>query len=170
MLFGFSSDAQLLLVLNCSSELRDYCMFSKVPDASVITRFEQDYCDQIAQLFESLVELTEPICRSINEKKADYLIYDTTGVEPYVTENNPKFINSKSFRGSAKGKIAQCVLNGSVISLYNREILVFVAVTPHALLLLMADVFTLIRIKSFGFIPVSPELRSIGIISMDIVS
>lgn len=95
MLFGFSSDAQLLLVLNCSSELRDYCMFSKVPDASVITRFKQDYCDQIAQMFESLVELTEPICHSINEKKADYLIYDTTGVEPYVTENNPKFINSK---------------------------------------------------------------------------
>lgn len=35
-----------------------------------------------------------------------------------------------SFRESAKGKIAQCVLNGSVISLYNREILVLVPVIP----------------------------------------
>ena len=28
-------------------------------------------------------------------KKADYLIFDTTGIEPYVTENNPKFLNTK---------------------------------------------------------------------------
>ena len=104
MLFGFSSDAQLLLVLNCSSELQDYCEFSNIPDASVLTRFKQNYCEQIAQMFESLVELTEPICRCINEKKADYLIYDTTGVEPYVSENNPKFMNSKLKQAKAISK------------------------------------------------------------------
>ena len=27
--------------------------------------------------------------------KADYLIFDTTGIEPYVAENNPKFLNTK---------------------------------------------------------------------------
>ena len=39
--------------------------------------------------------MTEPICREISEKKADYLIYDTTGIEANVSENNPKFLNSK---------------------------------------------------------------------------
>ena len=38
---------------------------------------------------------TIPICREIDKKKADYLIYDTTGFESFVAENNPKFFNSK---------------------------------------------------------------------------
>ena len=46
-------------------------------------------------MFHKLVEITEPICREIDTKKADYLIFDTTGIEPYVTENNPKFLNTK---------------------------------------------------------------------------
>jgi hypothetical protein len=46
-------------------------------------------------MFEKLVEVTEPICRELDAKKADYLIYDTTGIEPNVAENNPKFLNAK---------------------------------------------------------------------------
>jgi hypothetical protein len=46
-------------------------------------------------MFDRLVELTEPVCREINAKKADYLIYDTTGIEANVAENNPKFLNTK---------------------------------------------------------------------------
>ncbi len=46
-------------------------------------------------MFYSLVEITEPICKEINEKKSQYLIYDTTGIEPKVKENNPKFFNTK---------------------------------------------------------------------------
>ena len=46
-------------------------------------------------MFHSLVEITEPICKEINEKKSQYLIYDTTGIEPKVKENNPKFFNTK---------------------------------------------------------------------------
>ena len=73
------------------------------------------------------------------------------------------------FRESVREKIVQIVSNGFAINLYNREKLVFVPVIPLARLLLTVDVFTPIRIKNFGFIPVSPELQSIGIISMDIV-
>ncbi|MCL2155488.1 MAG: hypothetical protein FWH53_07485, partial [Leptospirales bacterium] len=40
-------------------------------------------------------EITEPICREIDSKKADYLIYDPTGMEAHVAENNPKFFNAK---------------------------------------------------------------------------
>jgi hypothetical protein len=49
----------------------------------------------IIAAFERLVDMTEPICREISEKKADYLIFDTTGIEAKVNENNPKFFNSK---------------------------------------------------------------------------
>ena len=94
-LFGLSQNTQLINVLKCSRELRDLCGFEKVPDASQITRFYQRYCDHIVTMFEHLVDITEPICREINVKKADYLIYDTTGIEANVSENNPKFFNTK---------------------------------------------------------------------------
>ena len=59
----------------------------------MLTRFRQRFTDHIKNMFDKLVKITEPICREINDKKADYLIYDTTGVEAYVAENNPKFLN-----------------------------------------------------------------------------
>jgi len=46
-------------------------------------------------VFENFVDVTEPICRQLDPKKSGYLIYDPTGVEAYVKENNPKFLNSK---------------------------------------------------------------------------
>lgn len=94
-LLGLSQDALLLRVLSLSKELQDFCGFHKLPDASVLTRFRERFCEELAQMFERLVELTEPICREISEKKADYLIYDTTGIELPVSENNPKFFNTK---------------------------------------------------------------------------
>lgn len=94
-LFGFTFDKQLILVLKCSKEIRDFCMFDKVPDASYFTRFKQQFSDYIADMFERLVDITEPICREIDSKKSDYLIFDTTGIEPFVAENNPKFFNTK---------------------------------------------------------------------------
>lgn len=66
-----------------------------MPDVSQLSRFKHNFCDYIIDLFNNLVSVTEPICREIDSKKADYLIYDTTGFEPYVAENNPKFFNSK---------------------------------------------------------------------------
>jgi hypothetical protein len=92
---GIEKDSTLLTILKMSRELREFCGFGKVPDASKITRFKQDFVVYIQKVFENLVEITEPICREIDAKKADYLIYDTTGIEAYVAENNPKFLNSK---------------------------------------------------------------------------
>lgn len=94
-LFGLSQNMQLINILRCSRELRDLCGFEKVPDASQITRFYQNYCEHIAAMFEHLVDITEPICHEIHAKKADYLIYDTTGIEANVSENNPKFFHTK---------------------------------------------------------------------------
>ena len=92
---GISTVASLITVLKCSAELRDFCGFDTVPHASIFSRFRKDYCYCIAKMFDSLVEETEPICREINSKKADYLIYDTTGIVPLLAENNPKFFNTK---------------------------------------------------------------------------
>ncbi len=93
-LLSIPTDSLLLDVLNCSRELTEFCGFDKVPDASQLTRFKSRFANELSSMFENLVEITEPICREINSKKADYLIYDTTGIELPVHENNPKYINS----------------------------------------------------------------------------
>ena len=40
-----------------------------------------------------LVDLTEPICQRIDKAKASMLLFDTSGIEAWVTENNPKYAN-----------------------------------------------------------------------------
>ena len=92
---GIEENSVLLNVLTMSAELREYCGFKKVPDASKITLFKQDFVTHIQELFYKLVDITDPICREIDSKKADYLIYDPTGIKVQVAENNPKFLNNK---------------------------------------------------------------------------
>lgn len=93
--FGYVNDSVLLVTLRHSREMRKFCGFSKVPDAAKLTRFKQDFLPYIMEVFERLVELTEPICRAMDAELACSLIYDTTGIESYVAENNPKFFSSK---------------------------------------------------------------------------
>ena len=93
-ILGIPTDTLLLDILKCSSELTDFCGFDKIPDASAFTRFRQRFADNLHEMFENLVELTEPVCREIDAKKSDYLIYDTTGITFPVCENNPKYLNS----------------------------------------------------------------------------
>lgn len=95
-IFHYVEDTQLLNTLRFSYEMRDYCGFDKVPDAAKLTRFKQDFCAHIRDVFERLVDLTEPICREMDKALADLLIFDTTGIESYVAENNPKYPNTKA--------------------------------------------------------------------------
>jgi hypothetical protein len=103
-IFHYVEDSQLLATLRYSFEMRDYCGFECVPDASKLTRFKQEFCDHIRTVFERLVDLTEPICRRMDEALADILTFDTTGIESYVTENNPKFfrVKEKQLKSLAK--------------------------------------------------------------------
>ena len=41
-----------------------------------------------------MVDFTEPICQMIDSSLADMLTFDTSGIELYVTENNPKTLNA----------------------------------------------------------------------------
>ena len=102
-IFSIPTDTLLITFLKYSSELRDFCGFDKVPDGSKFTRFKQDFLNDLQNVFDNLVDITEPICQGIDEAKASMTIFDTSGIEAFVTENNPKYANKivkqlKSFK------------------------------------------------------------------------
>ena len=45
-------------------------------------------------MFQQMVDYTEPICQQIDSSLAQILTFDTSGIELYVTENNPKTLNA----------------------------------------------------------------------------
>lgn len=92
-IFGIPTDILLLIFLQYSAELREFCGFRIVPDASKITRFKQDFIQDLQLMFDNLVDLTEPICQKLDKHKASMVIFDTSGIEAWVTENNPKYAN-----------------------------------------------------------------------------
>ena len=106
-IFSIPMDSLLILFLKYSQELRDFCGFDRVPDASKFTRFKQDFLLDLQTMFDNLVDLTEPICQTIDVFKASMALFDTSGIEAWVTENNPKYANTlirqlKAFK-KAKG-------------------------------------------------------------------
>ena len=62
-IFSIPTDQLLLTFLAYSKPLRDFCGFTKVPDASKITRFKQDFLDDLQLVFDNLVDITEPVCQ-----------------------------------------------------------------------------------------------------------
>lgn len=93
-IFSIPSDSLLILFLNLCKELRDFCGFSKVPDAPLLTRFRQNFEPHIELMFRQMVDFTEPICQIIDASLANTLAFDTSGIELFVAENNPKTLNS----------------------------------------------------------------------------
>ncbi len=92
-LLSIPTDSLLLIFLHYSRHLREFCGFTKVPDASKITRFKQDFLEDLQSVFDNLVDVTEPICQDIDANLASMLLFDTSGIEAYVAENNPKYAN-----------------------------------------------------------------------------
>ncbi len=90
-IFSIPTDQLLLVFLQYSKELRDFCGFSKVPDASKITRFKQNFIPELHDMFDHLVDLTEPFLQAIDAEKAAMTIFDSSGIEAFVKENNPKY-------------------------------------------------------------------------------
>ena len=93
LIFSIPTTSLLIVFLKYSQELRDFCGFDVVPDASKFTRFKQDFLLDLQSMFDHMVELTEPICQKIDSQKASMLLFDTSGIEAWVTENNPKYAN-----------------------------------------------------------------------------
>jgi hypothetical protein len=92
-IFSIPTDSLLIIFLKFSKDLRQFCGFTKVPDASKFTRFKQDFLSDLQLVFDNLVDITEPICQIIDANKASMTIFDTSGIEAFVTENNPKYAN-----------------------------------------------------------------------------
>ena len=106
-IFSIPTDSLLIIFLQYSKELREFCGFSKVPDASKFTRFKQDFLPDLQSFFDNLVDVTEPICQKIDFSLASMTIFDTSGIEAFVTENNPKYANAilnqlKSYKKAMK--------------------------------------------------------------------
>ena len=93
LIFSIPTTSLLIIFLKYSQELRDFCGFDVVPDASKFTRFKQDFLLDLQSMFDHMVELTEPICQKIDTQKASMMLFDTSGIEAWVTENNPKYAN-----------------------------------------------------------------------------
>ena len=92
-IFSIPTDTLLIVFLKYSQESRDFCGFDVVPDGSKFTRFKQDFVLDLQSMFDHLVDLTEPICQSLDPALASMTIFDTSGIEAWVTENNPKYAN-----------------------------------------------------------------------------
>lgn len=105
-IFSIPTDELLLVFLAYSKPLCEFCGFTKVPDASKITRFKQDFLEDLQVVFDNLADITELICQEIDSKKADMTIFDSSGIEAFVTENNPKYANRiiKQLKAYAKAK------------------------------------------------------------------
>jgi hypothetical protein len=105
-IFGVDHDRLFINILRYSQELRKYCGFIRVPDAAQVSRFRIKFKDHIQGLLDALVDITEPICREMSAELAACIAVDTTGVESYVKENNPKFFNTKlrQVKAMSKGK------------------------------------------------------------------
>lgn len=84
----------LILFLSLCKGLRDFCGFSKVPNAPLSTRFKQDFLPFVEDIFNKLVDVTEPICKTVDSSLSGMLAFDTSEIELYVAENNTKALNT----------------------------------------------------------------------------
>lgn len=74
LIFSIPTTSLLIVFLKYSQELRDFCGFDVVPDASKFTRFKQNFLLDLQSMFDHMVELTEPICQKIDNPKASMLL------------------------------------------------------------------------------------------------
>jgi len=93
-ILGIPTVSLLIIFLTLSKEAREFCGLEAVPKDYYFSRFKKDFSTELENLFNHLVDVTEPICQEINSELASTIAFDTSGIEAYVTENNPKFINS----------------------------------------------------------------------------
>ena len=110
-IFSIPTDSLLLVFLHYSHHLLDFCAFDKVPDASKNIHFKQDFLENLQAVFNHLVDLTESICQAIDSTKAAMATFDSSGIDAWVTENNPSMpmyaINSSVQKSNGKRILLQ---------------------------------------------------------------
>ena len=53
-----------------------------------------DFEPYLELMFQRMVDYTEPICQLIGPSLSQMLTFDTSGIELYVTANNPRTLNA----------------------------------------------------------------------------
>jgi len=94
-IYSIPSIKTMIFLLNNSKELRTFLGFLTIPHESQFSRFKLNFLDQLGDLFHNLIGATEKMSNIVNPYLSSILVTDTTGFEFYVTENNPKFFQSK---------------------------------------------------------------------------
>ena len=74
-----------------SKPLRDFYVFAKVPDASIITRFKQDFLDDLQLVFDNLVDVIGPVCQAIDSARVDMTMLSHASANPKIEQ---LYINS----------------------------------------------------------------------------
>jgi len=70
MILSITDTSLLINILNLSSELKNLCGFTTVPNASQFSRLKIDFKDDFIEFFNNLVEITELICKRLNPELA----------------------------------------------------------------------------------------------------
>lgn len=78
--FSIPTDSLLLLFIRPYKELRDFCNFSKIPGAPLLTRFKQGFKPYIELIFQRMVDYTESIYQAIDASLAQILTFDTSEI------------------------------------------------------------------------------------------
>lgn len=95
---NYLSVSKISTVLNMLSDSNDLLFslgLTSVPSKATVSKFKNHFVDDLHLLLDSLVEEINPSLQNLFPELHQYLVCDTTGVEAYVTENNPKFLQSK---------------------------------------------------------------------------
>lgn len=123
-LFSIPTDSILLVFLHYSKHLKEFCGFTKVPDASKISRFKQDFLPDLQSVFDNFVDITKPICLDINGKLTSLLLFDTSGIETYASYDPYKAAySSKPSSAKANHEIKLQYINGHFCYSYKFGIL-----------------------------------------------
>lgn len=75
-IFSIPTDSLLLVFLNYSRHLREFCRFTKTPNAS--NRFKHDFLQDLQLIFDKMADITKPIYKKIDNNLASIVIFDTS--------------------------------------------------------------------------------------------
>ena len=94
LIFSIPTTSLLIVFLKYSQELRDFCGFSVVPDASKFTRFKQDFLSDLQSMFDRLADLTLSLIHIFPRRRKTAATHRLiTGDRPVASAapNNPIF-------------------------------------------------------------------------------
>ena len=76
------------------------CPFSNISAGITLLFLHLDICKNflmdLQSMFDHMVDMSEPICQKLDSHLTTMIIFDTSGIEDWVTENNPKYQNTQT--------------------------------------------------------------------------